>query len=423
MRFFSCGRFLDHSRVRSGLWSSLVLFLSFGLASLQVWGANAPKAVEPGWEPQDDCQPFSLLDPGESMERIPVRDQGNLGTCYAYAAAEAIDAWRFSSDPKEVGFFTSPHALAIAAKNSVSAKDRRKQIFDSEENPNVTPLDNHNFSEAIRTAEKQGICSYDVFGANIMDPANPFHGDQRRFWNEVKEDYQVLHNAYIQAALTFDRAKARRVLEDARALLGGVLCRAGFTDDQSRFVDEARLVNMIVAEDVYEALAHLSAQVCENRTKNLPPDFPGPPITLWKEEIPRRYQTIEARSVIFHRMIHAMFDFKKKQPIMINYCSNVLTDYGYVGLDIKTGVSRSCSGHASLLIGRRRGADGRCGFIMRNSWGSDRDSSKGSITNLDDQGNLWIPEDALYNNLREVAVLPPKGETYRPPTHLYEGLP
>jgi hypothetical protein len=42
---------------------------------------------------------------------------------------------------------------------------------------------------------------------------------------------------------------------------------------------------------------------------------------------------------------------------------------------------------------------------------------------MDDKGDILVPEDALYNNLFEVSVLPPRGETYTPPQDIYKKEP
>lgn len=118
-------------------------------------------------------------------------------------------------------------------------------------------------------------------------------------------------------------------------------------------------------------------------------------------------------------MIDAFFQFRRKQPIVISYCAEVLTAPAASGIDDKNGTVKTCAGHAGLIIGKGRMADGRCGYQIRNSWGTDPDG----VENGDTKGNVWVAEDNLYRNLIEMDVLPPRGETYVPPQDLYSGIP
>jgi hypothetical protein len=43
----------------------------------------------------DDCSPIELDKPGGSMEHVVVRDQEQIGSCYAHTSAAMYDAWRF----------------------------------------------------------------------------------------------------------------------------------------------------------------------------------------------------------------------------------------------------------------------------------------------------------------------------------------
>ena len=66
---------------------------------------------------ESDCGKVRLDEAGGSMEHVPVTDQGDLGICYAHAASELVDAYRFSHEPpkgdQEHDFLTNPLAAAL----------------------------------------------------------------------------------------------------------------------------------------------------------------------------------------------------------------------------------------------------------------------------------------------------------------------
>lgn len=61
----------------------------------------------------EDCDPIRLDEPGGSMEHVPVLDQGELPLCSMAAAAQALDAWRFSHGDKNYQTKTSFTHLAL----------------------------------------------------------------------------------------------------------------------------------------------------------------------------------------------------------------------------------------------------------------------------------------------------------------------
>jgi hypothetical protein len=355
------------------------------------------------------------------MEKIPVRDQGNVDDCYAMTTATGIDAWRLSSDPDNVSFLTSPHAVALSAKNNVSKVDKAENVFNLTKNKKQAVVDFHNIGEAVRAVKKDGVCSYDAFGANFSKEGQRYGTNTFNFWVDLTEDYKALHHAYISALIKHDSSAEQKALAEAADRFTEVLCRAGFSDDQSRFQNLADLSDVIAADDAFVALKKLSDKVCAGHTAPLPKDFPNP-VAVWNEELPDNMRGVSDRKKVYSKVIDAMFDFKKRQPLMISYCDQVLKNFGYIGLNKDTGHLLECSNHASLIIGRGTMPDGRCGFLIRNSWGTDRDGYHGITSQIDDNGDIMIPEDALYNNLISVSVLPPRGEKYKAPRNVYEGI-
>ena len=387
--------------------------------SLSIFGKEpvAPK-------PDVKCDQFSLADKGESMEHVPVLDQGDIGTCYAYAASEAVDAWRFSAYPQQgIGFHTSPHATAISTKASAAGSNMASLISDVATTPGKSALESDEITEAVRALKKDGICSYNALGANFNDTM--YGQDPKTFWKQLENFYALYHKQYMSALIAQDQSKQNLILNQGSVTFATTFCNAGFSRDQSNFRNIAAVMRIITADSVFGALKEFSAKACSGNTMELPSDFPERPVTFNLIQItnPSTAKAIKPRSLIFSRIIGAMFDFKKKQPIMIGYCDEVLMHPDNEGIDDKDGNidSKNCASHASLIIGRGKMTDGRCGFLIRNSWGTDRDDGHGLVSNIDANGDVWVAEDDLYRNLDEISVLPPKGESYHPPLNAYEG--
>lgn len=73
-----------------------VLLISVSILTLSIMNSGAlPLALA-----DEDCSPIRLDDPGYSMEHVQVRDQKLIGDCYAEAAAQIYDAWRFLHQSK-----------------------------------------------------------------------------------------------------------------------------------------------------------------------------------------------------------------------------------------------------------------------------------------------------------------------------------
>lgn len=353
------------------------------------------------------------------MENVPILDQGDMGICYAYAASEAVDAWRFSGYPEQgTGFHTSPHAAAIGSKSSQSRYDRASSIFNFTVNPHASVLDAAFTENAVRALKKDGICSYDAFGANFQN--SMYQRDPQTFWLQFQDLYDFFHKQYLSALMKRDQGAQDRILRAAGSRLTSLACSGNFGPGQRDFEDLNEAVQIIAADTVLEAFKRLSARICAGHTQALPADFPSRPVAFSIDQIthPVEARAIQTRGMIYSKVINAMFDFKKRQPLMITFCAEVLTDPGHTGLSDKDGSIGKCGSHATLIIGRGTMTDGRCGFLIRNSWGKDWDDDPTTNAN----GDIWVAEDDLYRNLMGVSVIPPRGENYKPPSDTYAGV-
>lgn len=99
-------------------------------------------------------------------------------------------------------------------------------------------------------------------------------------------------------------------------------------------------------------------------------------------------------------------------PVGISYCSRVLkrgknfkgiSSYGVWGHNFKKKDGKTdCGNHASLVIGTRNNG-GKCEFLIRNTWGTGCGNYSKDFKC--ENGNIWLPEDVLKNNLYRIQHL------------------
>src|SRR5262245_48903601 len=94
-------------RLLSSLLFGLLLFGLPGISRSHAQDASAEYTI-----PKEECSYVDLADYGP-MKRIPVANQDGLKVCSAFAAAQTIDAYRFSHGEKNYEHLTSPLKIAL----------------------------------------------------------------------------------------------------------------------------------------------------------------------------------------------------------------------------------------------------------------------------------------------------------------------
>jgi hypothetical protein len=134
-------------------------------------------------------------------------------------------------------------------------------------------------------------------------------------------------------------------------------------------------------------------------------------IYLNSKKIPN-FKTVYLRGPSFDRVkkdFQEGLDRKKAQPIAISYCSKMLKDKNYEGTVVhhdksfggqKVPKSKDCGPHASVIIGKKK-IEGKCNYLIRNTWGSRCDGYDWSckMNAYGEAVGVWVPEDALFSNL------------------------
>ncbi len=100
-----------------------------------------------------------------------------------------------------------------------------------------------------------------------------------------------------------------------------------------------------------------------------------------------------ARSEMISELDHQLDSFKR--PVGISYCSRMLTDKNAAGIDYYNKPRKNnCGPHASVVIGKKADNNGKCMYLIRNSWG--RSYKYPWETS---NGDIWVSESAMMMNV------------------------
>ncbi|MEQ1879160.1 MAG: hypothetical protein ABL958_21155 [Bdellovibrionia bacterium] len=80
---------------------------------------------------------------------------------------------------------------------------------------------------------------------------------------------------------------------------------------------------------------------------------------------------------------------------------------GYFANFLTSDNGRKEGGHASVIVGRKRAADGTCLYKLRNSWGPGCYGYKAKYNTPErcERGNLWVEEAELNSNLTAITYI------------------
>lgn len=332
-----------------------------------------------------NCRPVRLDQRGGSMESMPVLDQADSGTCYAYTAAQMIDAWRFSKGDMNKSDLSSPLAIAAATKYFESLA-RPEMVGRSEGN---RILDGAPLSSALNAGLRFGSCSSRTT-------------KEGRYEEKIQRKIDRLLDAYRQYRSSPGSSTQREEISQ------GIVCefngRGSNTERFQRLRDQ--IVGSFEKDNAYDYLYSLLDTFCS------PPerlDIPGKP----------RVMALSASSIRQENFIETMksgisqgLQAEPPQPVGISYCPEVLDNPSVRKMRPSGGFYRpTCDGdgdgkpdlHGSLIIGQRKKPDGSCEYLVRNSWGSS--CNRYDLPSQCDNGHRWINSDALINNTADITFL------------------
>lgn len=316
-----------------------------------------------GWAEDDSCPEVRLDALSGAMEHVPVTFQGHVGICYGHAAAQMVDAYRFSHSGgnSETSRLSSSLEIAVGITDLQSPKDD----FDDGAF-NVCP--------SIHYAVKADTCDEawvaGLYSAQGVQRSN-FTERLRQLQSDVSKSASNA-NELVSAA---EKDFASYATGEARAALPS----------------EDALVKMASKPTFTEATDAFLEPYCAKKPRI---------------EIPKSIRCSESKSLsgkeIFQK-IHALLLLKNAQPVAIKMCRNIFeAGHTYVGVT-SHGFKKDCQLHWPLVIGQKK-IGGKCRFLIRNSFGTD-DSGYSKDWLPREHGNLWIDEDTLAANTLEMSFL------------------
>jgi hypothetical protein len=292
----------------------------------------------------ESCGTYNLYQlPNRPFDRIPIYDQGELSTCYAYTASQMIDFWRFNHDSQATSL-TSPLWTALIHKVNVPI------------HWNPDSLDFSRMTWVFKSLEKNGICEESVVNRAVEKLRN---GNVLMTEPDIMYFFQTLWDEYQAHAKLF--ASNELVYELAYQKTAGLPYFQG------------KLVNSI--KESFHFMTHyfkgqrletlMSEVFSECRDQHLLPI-----------QLPERESLGFAFSSNQKIMKRINTVLGQGQPLGVGYCSTLLDKGpGFRGIHLKPRMlgmavnNNECGAHYSMIVGQRK-ADSGCQYLIRNTYGT-----------------------------------------------------
>ncbi len=318
----------------------MMKILLFSFAILFQAPAQAQHEGIPGY-----CPAVNLYEvAGRPFDRMPIYDQGELSTCYAYTASQLIDFWRFKNQPESVDL-TSPVWTALVHKV-------RMPLHWNPDN-----LDFSRMAWVFRSIEKEGICRADVVDRAIerLRNGNPRMQEPdlmaffQELWDEYQEQASIL--GLNPGAYEIAYAKVSSQPYFAGRIEQSLIEKFRFIDGRSKGKRLETLLTEVFSE-------------CSG-SNLLPMNLP-------------RWKSVGLGFASNRKIIRKLNEvLEQGNPLGIGYCSNLLDEgHGYRAFKMKPRVlglalrQEKCGAHYSIVAGQRPRHDGSCEFLIRNTYGT-----------------------------------------------------
>lgn len=343
----------------------------------------------------------------------PPNHQGALGNCYAHTAQAILDAERYYNQDPNFQHTISVRDLGIGASLVANEYD-----YDGGRLPHVdNDYSGGTAFMAYNYAKAHGVCHSDELFNDIGEDQFLVFLDQWR--NELVHSLGSDGDMNLAETITDSlfgsstkgnrlRSTQERVRSEMTHFLG---CS---TQLRGEILGEAveNLLDTFTSDQWLEFARDSLLALCEHH-----------PIDIGRIEEDLILSSPNERGVALGRMHLALMQ-RNPKPVSIIYCAKVLSDYSYSPRRHPSGnpASLDCSSHVSAVIGRRWNEDSQtCQFLIRNSYGSacmtrlnkqqfsqEEREVNPTYSNFWDceDGNVWINEEAIYNNISGYSYIP-----------------
>ncbi len=319
---------------------------------------------------------------GKVMSNIQIKNQGDYGLCYAYSGSMLVDFFRMKNgggnsetSPLESGLLSAIYSES----ESEEGGDICDVVNSLSQRGKACPI------SAITTSESRykdiGLWFHTQVVSQVFMP----YITQEKVFKSV-----AIKNFRLRQGLTTEQKSYLSRFDLFYQSLKAELSRKGFkASDVPSALDVFKFSQAAHSENKYAILSPsftqmLIAKSCEASAISVPK------LKCETRDI--------ARADMIDELDHQLENFKK--PVGISYCSRVLSKKSANGIDYYNKPRKNCAPHASVVIGKRADTNGKCQYLIRNSWG--RNHKYPWETS---QGDIWLSEEAMMLNVYKLHIV------------------
>lgn len=358
---------------------------------------------------------------------MPAYDQGRTGTCYAFAAVQLLDYWRQSrgiqvSPEIELG---SPIHLALIFKL---------------QNKKLGDLDGGFIDQAIKAISTQGFCPQKVVNESIRHNFGGENLQSLSYAQDRESTRSIINDDLVLAELTSG------FISEAVGDEGGDGNVNRINPDKIEFKDfenyvkssHRKVINGLHRDTIKWFYDNFSSflkadQGNEFIKRMLYQCFQEKKIPSYFSYMPkvRNFSGKSTRGTNeyvyeMNGILQKLLSFNNPPAVGISYCSKVLKDRNFVGIDQKGVLSPKCGAHASVIVGMRpdpRDPQNKCQYLLKNTWNSSavcntwggcetrqvKSIETGKLYN--EEIGVWIDGDSLMRNVYQFTYIYPNSKS------------
>jgi hypothetical protein len=352
----------------------------------------------------EDCSAVRFDSPGYLMQNTPVLDQGNTGTCYAHAASTAL-----SAKLQSVGIVSNPNPIALSMTSGM--------------------FTGGNNCDAFNSAVNEGWCETFQLDQRSLESLLAYYNRYANLKKTVAEVYAPIEENFIKriwisgstgaSANLNEKGRVTDLLlkEKRKATTGVQTVLNGISHcgaSNQNVLDLHAIGKALGANDEIEFIKNIMEN-CQR--KQWPPGKKKPTCN-----------DIDKKNSMATMRDHFNGAGPKTSPLLISYRTSIvfsgkdllatrpvlsmLAKAAPEQLFLPKGVESieksrfddiRNSGHASVVIGRRKNASGVCQYLLQNSWGTDCSSYPEHLEC--ENGKYWVDSDLIEKAMINIGVI------------------
>jgi len=325
---------------------NLCLFIFGALSLLNLSTAQA-----------ENCSPVDL-----AKEMGPVRHQGDIGWCYANAAADLLShRYRHELKGEQVSALYTALMFNTKFYENTFVSKIKQTITDG------LISEGGSIYLAVRTSIAEGFC--------------PRTTDDHFTQNGTRKSLQTKLQMGLKLKALYDQRKMPQ--------LQAAIKKIRTTDSILNEVTDNRLYKILANSTPNTFLKGLADELCRGKKFQ--------PKTESDVDLVLRPRMMGLNQGLFTEI---NYELDRKRPTGVGYYSTLFKSY-----DLPIDVADV---HASVIVGRKK-INGQCNYKLRNSWGAGCNYKNPAFQGKGcEAGNVWIPENKFKKYLYAVISLKEK---------------